>query len=48
MEIGLFHENEADDESAGAEDGTPVQHPLPALSVVDEAGDERGKEGTAS
>lgn len=42
--VCLFHEEEQKNEAGEAEDGAPVQDPLPALAIVDEASNDGGEE----
>jgi hypothetical protein len=46
--VSFFHEEEQEDETYGAKDSAPVQDPLPALSIGDEASNNGRKEIAAS
>ena len=46
--VGFFHEEEVEDEADGQEDGAPIEHPLPTLTVGDETCNDGGKIATSS
>lgn len=47
MKVGLFHEEEQEDEAHSTEYGTPVEHPLPALTVGYETCNDRSEKVAA-